>query len=295
MTLAARALAGVCGGDHVCCVFGAEAEQQGLIARFARDALARGERLLYMSDRTDEATVRDFLDVAGVDSARCLTSGQLHISSAREVYRAPGGFDPEGQIAHFEAEKRTAHADGFSGLAAMAEMSWALNDPRIWNSLVWYEREVQQVFAAADVRGVCQYDRRLFPSELLEEAIAAHELAVGLEEGSSHARWRDLTIREFADLDGVHISGDLDFAASPYVSARLAEHLPGSEDIVVDVGGLSFVDVSGCRALIETLLALKPPRRLVLADPSPVLQRVLELCEWRDLPRLELLAGTGRA
>jgi anti-anti-sigma factor len=177
----------------------------------------------------------------------------------------------------------------------MAEMSWALNDPRIWNSLVWYEREVQQVFAAADVRGVCQYDRRLFPSELLEEAIAAHELAVGLEEGSSHARWRDLTIREFADLDGVHISGDLDFAASPYVSARLAEHLPGSEDIVVDVGGLSFVDVSGCRALIETLLALKPPRRLVLADPSPVLQRVLELCEWRDLPRLELLAGTGRA
>jgi anti-anti-sigma factor len=295
MTLAARALAGVCGGDHVCCVFGSEAEQQGLVARFARDALARGERLLYMSDRTDEATVRGFLDVAGVDSVRCLASGQLQIGSAREVYGAPGGFDPGGQIAHFEAEKRTAHADGFSGLAAMAEMSWALNDPSMWNSLVWYEREVQQVFAAADVRGVCQYDRRLFPPELLEEAIAAHELAVGLKGGSSHARWRGLTIRESADRDGIGISGELDFAASPYVSARLAEHLRGGEDIVVDVGGLSFVDVSGCRALIGTLLALEPPRRLVLADPSPVVQRVLELCEWRELPQLELRASTDRA
>jgi anti-anti-sigma factor len=75
----------------------------------------------------------------------------------------------------------------------------------------------------------------------------------------------------------------------------LAEHLRGGEDIVVDVSGLSFVDVSGCRALIETLLALKPPRRLVLADPSPVVQRVLELCEWRELPQLELRAGTDRA
>lgn len=95
---------------------------------------------------------------------------------------------------------------------------------------------------------------------------------------------------------GLRISGELDFAASPYVAARLAEHLPASEEVVVDARGVSFVDVSGCRALVEAAMGLKPPRRMVLTSSSPALRRVLELCGWNDLPRLEIRsedAGKG--
>ena len=73
-------------------------------------------------------TLRGYVDFAGIDSARWLASGRLQIRSASEVYEAP--FDPERQIAHFEAETRAARAEGFDGLAAMGEMSWARGDGR---------------------------------------------------------------------------------------------------------------------------------------------------------------------
>jgi anti-anti-sigma factor len=286
MAFVGRVLAGVCGGDHVCCSFGSEGEQQALVGRFARDAMARGERVLYIVDRSDEATVRGYVDFAGIDSARWLASGRLQIRSASEVYEAP--FDPERQIAHFEAETRAARDEGFDGLAAMGEMSWARRDGQSWDSLISYEKDIQRIFAAADVRGVCQYDRRLFSPGLLDEAAAAHELAVSIDGTVSRARSRTATILESAVDRAIRVSGELDFASGPYVAARLAEHLPASGDIVIDAGELSFVDVSGCRVLVQTALALDPPRHLVLEAASAQLLRVLELCGWRHLPALEV-------
>jgi anti-anti-sigma factor len=111
---------------------------------------------------------------------------------------------------------------------------------------------------------------------------------VAIDETVSTARWGTATITESASGGAIHLSGELDLGTGPYVAARLAEHLPGGEDIVIDAAGLSFVDVSGCRALMQTALALRPPRRLVLRTASPALLRVLALCRWRDLPGLEL-------
>jgi anti-anti-sigma factor len=286
MVLAERALVGVGGGDHVCCAWDSEAQQQALVGRFGRDALARGERLLYVADRSDEATVREFLEAAGVNAARALESGRLQIEPASEVYEPP--FDPDRQIAHFEAEKRAAREAGFSGLAVLGEMSWALREGHSWDSVVGYEKDVQTVFATADVRGVCQYDTRLFAPDLLEEALSAHQVAVAINERVVRARWRTATITESSTGGAIHLSGELDLASGPYLEARLAEHLPGGEDIMIDAAELSFVDVSGCRALMRTALALRPPRRLVLQRASPKLLRMLELCQWRDLSGLRV-------
>jgi anti-anti-sigma regulatory factor len=248
--------------------------------------MARGDRVLYLADRSDEATVRGYVDFAGVDSARWLASGQLQIRWAGEVYEAP--FDPERQIAHFEAETRAAQADGFSGLAVMGEMSWALRDGQPWESVVLYEREVQRVFAAGGVRGVCAYDRRLFSPGLLDEVAAAHELEVGLDGNVARARWRTATILESASDPGIRVCGELDLASGPYLAARLAEHLPGGGNIVIDARELSFADVSGCRALVQTALAMGAPRRLVIEGAPAQLLRALELSGWRELPRLEV-------
>jgi anti-anti-sigma factor len=167
-------------------------------------------------------------------------------------------------------------------------MGWALADRGLWDSVLTYEREVRRIFAGPDLRGICLYDQRLFAPDALDVAIAAHELAVGLDEECSRTTWRGATIVEHATHPGLHISVELDFATSPYVAARLAEHLPASEEVVVDARGLSFVDVSGCRALVEAAVGLTPPRRMVLTSSSPALRRVLELCGWNDIPQLEI-------
>src|SRR2546423_745422 len=171
---AARALAGLMPGDHTCCVFGSDDEQKAIVGRFGSDSLGRGERLLYLADRSSEALVQSYLDAAGVDTRRCIASHQVLIRPYDALSSAGSDFDPEEQIAYLEAERRQALADGFSALAAMAEMSWALAWPDVEERVVDYEREVSRIFVAADVDGVGQYDRRLFPAHPLSKMTSAH-------------------------------------------------------------------------------------------------------------------------
>jgi anti-anti-sigma regulatory factor len=88
--------------------------------------------------------------------------------------------------------------------------------------------------------------------------------------------------------DAIRVSGELELASGPYVAVRLAEHLPVSGDIVIDAGELSFADVSGCRALVQTALTMTAARQLVIQRAPAQLLRVLDLCGWRDLPGLEV-------
>jgi hypothetical protein len=94
-------------------------------------------------------------------------------------------------------------------------------------------------------------------------------------------------------MPGIRVSGELDFAAGAYLSARLAEYLPGRGDILIDAGELTFADVGGSRALLEVALELAPPRRLVVRSAPTVLVRVLELCGWLSFPQLQLQTGDG--
>jgi anti-anti-sigma factor len=123
---------------------------------------------------------------------------------------------------------------------------------------------------------------------LLDEVASAHELAMGIDGDLARARCRTATILESTTGHAIRVSGELDLASAPYVAARLVEHVRGSGDIVIDAGALSFADVSGCRALVQTALAMSAPRQLVIQGARAQLVRVLELCGWRDVPRLEV-------
>jgi hypothetical protein len=68
----------------------------------------------------------------------------------------------------------------------------------------------------------------------------------------------------------------------------LMEHACGEEDVVVDARELRFIDVAGCRALVEVALKLAPPRRMILHGASAGLIRVMRLGGWLDAPQLEI-------
>ena len=178
-------MAGVGPGDHACCSFGSDDEQRVLVGRLGSDAIARGHRLIYLADRSEESSIRSYLDDAGVDTDAGLTSGQIEIRPFGATDMGAGAFDPERQIAALGAEKDRARADGFSALSLIGEMSWAVSRPGDAARIALYERAVNRIFSDAAVTGVCQYDTRLFPDDLLSRLVDAHDFKIAIGPGWS--------------------------------------------------------------------------------------------------------------
>jgi anti-sigma B factor antagonist len=87
------------------------------------------------------------------------------------------------------------------------------------------------------------------------------------------------------DMHTIVLAGELDVAAADRVQHEL-ERVEASDalSIVVDLSGLTFMDSTGVRLLIQAQARSRADsdRLLVLRGPGPV-QRVFELCGVDDL------------
>lgn len=93
-----------------------------------------------------------------------------------------------------------------------------------------------------------------------------------------------LTITPLVDRPGLAVAGDVDFRSlsefSKAIDGALRTH-PG--DVHVDLGGLTFIEVSGMRVLADAARQLSEQgRRLVLENVAPHLSPVLKLVGWYD-------------
>ena len=92
----------------------------------------------------------------------------------------------------------------------------------------------------------------------------------------------------------LRLAGTLDMATAPQLDEQIAElHAAGWKQIVVDLGGLTFMDSSGLRLLLRwDAEALKDGFGIqLMPGPAPV-QRVFELTGMSD--RLTFVGPTDR-
>lgn len=77
--------------------------------------------------------------------------------------------------------------------------------------------------------------------------------------------------------------GEIDAHTAPELAAHL-DPLPGaSGDVVVDLAGVTFIDSSGLRVLVEAHhRSSESGRRLALRSPSPAVVRLLEISGLAD-------------
>ena len=80
----------------------------------------------------------------------------------------------------------------------------------------------------------------------------------------------------------VAASGEIDAHSAPLLSDAL-DPLPGSGDVELDLGEVSFVDSSGLRVIIDThQRAEAADRRLVITNPSKAVTRLIEISGLAD-------------
>lgn len=171
------------GDRHACLVYRDAQAQLRETAEFLAAGLARGYRAICLLEGRTTAEIAEALADVGVEASRTVAHGALRIAPARASYLPRDAFDGAAMIARVQRWEAEARADGYAGLAATAEMSWALGGDL--GALLAYEAQLNRTAFRSDrLAGLCQYDERRFAGTHLAPIIDAHRV---LGEGSAAA------------------------------------------------------------------------------------------------------------
>jgi anti-sigma B factor antagonist len=95
---------------------------------------------------------------------------------------------------------------------------------------------------------------------------------------SDDEAWRLEVVRE-PEHTLLRVTGELDLETAPQMLAAVEPYLSaGSEPIVIDLGGLAFIDSSGLSAMVrvnQRMTAAKRPFSIVA--PAPPVAKVFEI------------------
>jgi anti-sigma B factor antagonist len=81
---------------------------------------------------------------------------------------------------------------------------------------------------------------------------------------------------------GWSIEGEIDAHTAPRLAAALAE-IPDTDIVVAHFGGVTFLDSSGLRVLVEaTTRAVHEGRELIISNPSAAVRRVVAISGLSD-------------
>jgi anti-anti-sigma regulatory factor len=266
-------------GEHACCRYADACDAERVVTGFIYDGLQRGHKVMCLSADPPMRALPAALD--GVRGP-ALASGQVEIRSANEVYLPDGGFDVDRVLAFWAEARARALGDGYRGLSATGDMSWAAGGEHRWEDVAEYERRLAHVGENGTLRMLCLYEQARFATGALWEISAAHDVEIS-PELAPIGRDADLACARVLGTGALRVAGELDYDCADTLAAVLRSRLGG--DLHVDLTDLRFVDVVGMRAL-----RTQPARRLSIAGASEPVRRLLALMGWDTDPQIEVLA-----
>ena len=254
--------------DHLCWVYADDAAFDDATREFLAGGLARGERVLCVGQRVIDSLGTLFRPTD--DVADLIARGTVETLTLAEAYEAAGPFLPEQQLAYYHAASRRAKDDGYRGLRVNAEVSDLAADPDQLPELLRWEHLADEYAAhGSGFSAMCAYRSDLAP-EALADVAAVHPLLRAPEEFSS--------FRLYADDDHLSLVGTVDVFSVDRLTRVLSATRVKDDGIVLDLTGLDFVDVAGCRALARWAAGLDPGQVSVeVVGASSLLRRMWDL------------------
>ncbi|MDF9814275.1 MEDS domain-containing protein [Streptomyces sp. SPB162] len=273
-------------GDHACLGFDSHRARWAVRAAFTETGLLRGERvILFVGPGTTPGAAAARLSDHGVPAAEALRDERLLVVNETPGYDPERGFDAETRAATWLDLTEDASVMGFSGLRAVGDMSWAMEPGVDPEELIGYETGLTPLFADIGFTAICEYDRRLFPTELMDRVGASHPTEILQSLDALHIT-RTGTI--------LHLAGNADLATREQFDTELRRSLGGvgPPPRLIDLTALSFIDAHCATTLIHLAAALPPPARLAVHCPATH-ARVLRLCGASAVPQLTLYVEAG--
>jgi anti-anti-sigma regulatory factor len=214
--------------------------------------------------------------MAAADSEGRLLSGQAFSAS-----QAMGWLS--GQMA-------ACRHEGFPGLRVAVDMSWALRPVTGVEQLPDFEESVAAALAGTTVSVLCQYDRERFDPVTLATVAAFHTRSVAAATYHADAMLR--ICRQYAP-PGIRMAGEIDYKHEEPLALALAEAIRFEGDITVNMAGLTFIDGSCARMIVDAARGIAASRSVVL-QCHPGITATFAILGADDIPGISLVSAHDR-
>src|ERR1700682_6339867 len=164
--------------DHLCSIYESSKEHLAVAIPFIRIGLDRGEKCIYIADDGTEAVVRDAMHAEGIDVERAVATDSLVLEKKETAYLKHGSFDPEWMFTFWADATAEAMSQGFPALRATGETEWVLRGAPGLERWMEYESRMTHALAHHNCFALCQYNRRLFPPDLILDVIRTHPTVI---------------------------------------------------------------------------------------------------------------------
>ena len=94
---------------------------------------------------------------------------------------------------------------------------------------------------------------------------------------------------------GFRLGGELDLATAQDLVSAIRARTDGDGPLTLEFSGVSFMDSSGLRALLEAATGRDEGDGLVVLDPTPQVRRVLDISVPDSVPGLVVSGGEEAA
>jgi len=254
--------------SHLLLLYRNQSDRQASVLPWVRRGLDRGEKIFYSTVPGDSAPMPGLMS-HGDGVGRAVADGQLVLVPLAELF--PGGRQP--------ALVRDALAEGYAGVRFSAHANAALASvgERDYRAI---DRLMDELCASQPVSALCQYDTTADTEPTLLTVVDSHPDAV-----------RDQQMRLRRRGNGFVVAGEVDLGSAA-VLARALQHShqsDGSPNMVLDVSGLTFLDATGCRALVAgTDRVRRDGGTVVVQKAQGQIRKVMVLMGMDRLPGVEL-------
>ena len=164
--------------DHLCSIYESPEDHYAVAIPFIRIGLDRGEKCIYIADDGTVSDVRQAMESEGIDVDRATASKALVLATKEQAYLEHGSFDPDWMFSFWKEATQLAISEGFSALRATGETEWVLRGGRGLERWMEYESRLTHTLSESNCSALCQYNRRLFPPELILDVIRTHPMVI---------------------------------------------------------------------------------------------------------------------
>jgi len=164
--------------DHFCSIYESPEEHYAVAIPFIQIGLDRGEKCIYIADDGMVGDVRHAMQSGRIDVDAAIASGALVLATKEQTYLEHGSFHPDWMFTFWKEATQLALSEGFSALRATGETEWVLRGGRGLERWMEYESKLTHTLSENKCSALCQYNRRLFPPELILDVIRTHPTVV---------------------------------------------------------------------------------------------------------------------